>query len=442
MSSVIELGLIPGDAPEPPARPRRLRVPPRTGVVVVAVLCALTLTGSALPRSRAPLPLWSIRLDVSVASSFAVTGDGVYVLTGTSEGRRLTAYDRRTGVSRWSVPVARLASSFGLVRAGVIQLAVEPEPAVEWQQDGSRVSRTTGRRTIGIDAATGRQLWMLPGDLSFTRDGLAVAADWDETGSVLLSLRIVDVRSGATVWTHPARGLSSWGLSDTIAAGRVVTAAPGGRVEVRDLADGRLVASRLLPQLARTGPDDAPADLGVAGDLVLLQEQEALTAYDATTLRERWRLGTERFQGSYGCAPILCVTSDSGTAGVDPATGRQLWRRPGSGLSIDLGAGVVLDQGNDGSRSALIDTATGRTLVDLGSGGVAWNDGEAVEPLPVLLPTRDPAGRTAAGRLDQRTGRVTWLGTIDPVGSFACRSAGAIMACVTGFELTVIDLAP
>ncbi|AGZ44677.1 outer membrane protein assembly factor BamB family protein [Actinoplanes friuliensis] len=443
--SVIELGLVTADAPEPPAPDWRHQLP-RFGAGAVAVLCALTLTGSVPPRSQAPLPLWSVGLDVSVSSSFAMMNDGLYVLAGAEDQRRLTRYDPRTGATRWSVPVARLATTLSFIRSGVIQLPVEREPVIEWQEDGSRVSRTSGQETVGIDTATGQQLWTLPGDLSFTRDGRAVIADWDDTGAALRSLRVVDVHSGATVWTHPGRGLRTWAVPDDTAAGLLVTAANDGQVEVRDLAGGRLVTSRRLPQLAGASRDDTSADLGVAGDVVLTQDVDGgkatLKAYDTMTMRELWHLGADRFQGFFGCAPVLCITTEAGTSGHDLATGQKLWQREGGGLSISLSDGVLMDQGEDASRSILVDTGTGRTIIDLEAGGVAWNDSDRNEPVAVLLPTRAPPGNTAVGRLDQRTGRVTWRGLIDPVESFACRAAGTLMACTTGTQLSVLDLAP
>lgn len=426
---VIELGLVTGDsAPGPAGRSRRPRVS-RRAAAVVAAGCVLTLALSAPIRSHAPLPLWTMPLSGSSGDAFAVREDGVFVLS--VKEHRLTRYDPYTGVVRWVVPVAGPMIMLSSIGSGVIQLAIENEPA-----GGDRIPAT--RITLGLDLATGRQLWQLPGELAFTRDRWAVAADWNETYS---ALHVVDVRTGRTAWTHPTGRLKSWSVTEGRGPRRLMTATTDGQVEVRDLADGRLVASRGLSQLRPSR--GVEISFGVADDLLLTQRLGAgraiLTAYDPATLSERWRLDGEPFSDAYGCSPVICVFGTAGVSGYDPATGERRWHRPGSGSVIPLGAGLLLDQ--TGASPAAVDAATGRTLVDLGVSGVIGNEDGGDGPFYLLRPTRQPPGRTAVGRLDGRTGEVFWQGLVDAGEGAGCQAAGPLMACATYTQLSIIDLA-
>ena len=102
--TVIELGLVTDGGDQPPAAPPR-RTLRRTElrrvlVAVVAIVCALTVTGSARPDPHGPARLWSTPFHEG-ADSFMLAGDAAYVLAQ-SGSTRLTAYDLRTGAVRWS----------------------------------------------------------------------------------------------------------------------------------------------------------------------------------------------------------------------------------------------------------------------------------------------------------------------------------------------------
>ncbi|MFI5931514.1 hypothetical protein [Actinoplanes sp. NPDC051494] len=447
--SVIELGLVTDEDPGPPVRPWRPRLS-RLGVATVVVLCALTVTGSAPVRSHAPLPLWSIGLEGGapgdvMGSGFIISRDAVHVLTNPREGRRLSSYDARTGALRWSHPMTRPVD-LSTVESGVIVLPATYEPVTIELSDHSVATRMISRSTVGVDAGTGRQLWAVPGELSFVHDGLALVAVWDDKGESVRSVRVMDLRDGTTAWTHPAAGLHDWYYADGSPTGRLVSATTAGNVEVRDFTTGAMITSRRLPGVRRMGADIGRPDLTVIGGTLLTRtsvgERATLTAWDTETLRERWHVDGPQVYGFYDCAPVVCVNEET-LSGRDLATGERLWQRAGNGWANTLATGVLAtEDGTEDTRRTIVDARSGRVLTDLGTGTTAWSD-EPADVAYALIPTREPAGRTAVSRLDGRTGAVTRLGVVDPVREYGCRAAGTLLACATtAGRLMVLDLAP
>ncbi|MEU4215256.1 PQQ-binding-like beta-propeller repeat protein [Actinoplanes sp. NPDC026623] len=437
--TVIELGLVTDGGEQPPAGPSRrglrrneLR---RVLVAVVAIVCVLTVTGSARPDPHGPQRLWSTPFQQG-ADSFMVSGDAAYVLAqaGTT---RVTAYDLRTGAVRWSNSNIGSPNWLGQIQAGVLLLPGDYATARFTDLDGTEISREFTRDTVAVDTATGRRLWHRPGEMSVATDDRVLLTEWNDDGSRVTTLRVVRISDGVDIWSRPAGHLAVW-VTDTLERsepGRLVTATAKGEVEVLDLADGSVVAAATLPWGRRSAPDNQDTALTMQGHRLYVQraeqERTSITAYDTETLRRMWHIESDTLGGAYDCGPVLCMRGPDGASGYDSDTGELRWRLPGSPDAFPLGGGKLLvDDDESGVRHHLVDVATGRRLADLGTGSPVWNYTTAASPY-LLANTREPAGLVSISQYDERSGELLLRGTMPPVIEYGCQSAGSLLACVT-----------
>jgi outer membrane protein assembly factor BamB len=423
MSGVIDLGVVTPFEPPAAARP----VPRRALAAVLALICLVTVTGSAPPRPHSLPTLWAVPVNGN-QDSFTVTPGGVYVLS-TLGRRRISAYEPRTGKIRWTIPGLDDTAWIGAVSAGVLLT-----PAFN---DGIA-------QTVALDTATGRQLWRERGDALAIAGGRVLLTEPDPDGPSVRSLRVVDLHSGATTWAYAADDRRTWAAADADTSDRVVIAAEDGQVEVHDLATGRLVAGARMPWPGAANRPDQPNGIGVTGHTLILpgadNSRPTMTVYDTETLRERWHVASPSLSGLYPCGAVMCLNDADGLTGYDEDTGRVLWHRAGAGYASTLHADrLVIENGDEGARRIVADARTGRQLTDLGTGSLAYGYG-AGDPVFALSLTRDPPGRTSVGELDERTGAVELRGAVDPPADF-CQNAGDVMAClVGGAQLTILDL--
>jgi outer membrane protein assembly factor BamB len=437
--TVIELGLVTDGGDQPPAdltrRPLRRAELRRVLVAVVAVVCALTVTGSARPDPHGPARLWSTSFNQG-ADTFMLSGDAAYVLAP-GRNTRLTAYDLRTGAMRWSNSNIASPNWIGQIHAGALLLPADYTTARFTDSDGTEISREFSRDTIAIDAGTGRQLWRRPGEMSAATDGRVLLTQWNGDGSRVETMRVIRIADGGTVWSRPFGHLASWvtdGLNPA-AADRLVTATAKGEVEVLDLADGSRKAAATLPWGRRSTGNDQDTSLTVQGHRLYVQRSgtgpTVVTAYDTETLRRLWHVESDEIGAAYDCGPVLCLGSRAGTVGYDRDTGEVRWRLPDSANAFPLGAGKLLvDDDPTGSRHHLVDAATGRRLADLGMAAPVWNFTSAASPY-LLARTNEPAGLISISQFDERSGELLLRGTMPPVVEYGCQNEGSLLACVT-----------
>ncbi|MFI5931515.1 PQQ-binding-like beta-propeller repeat protein [Actinoplanes sp. NPDC051494] len=430
--AVIELGLVTGD--EPRAQPWRPR--PRLLAAAVAILCLLTVTGSAPVRSHSFTELWSVPFQGD-ADAFTITGDAVYVLSGAE----LTAYEPHTGATRWTVPGLDGVPWIGPVVADTVLL---PAGAVDDSSDFGG-SGSGEAETVAIDAATGRQRWRLRGGIIDLGPGrVLLGGGRDAAGS----LRVVDLRDGSTLWSRTGLGAQTRVAAGTGTADRVVTATAGGRVTVQDAADGRLVAT--AGALWPAGGPDTAFDVAVTDHTLHVQRTDynatTLTVYDTETLTERWRT-TRVINAYYDCGPVMCLVDQLGLAGVDGTTGDRIWFRPGDGFGRPLSTDrILVDRpaggiGLDDLLSALVDSRTGRQLGYLDALELIREPGRPGPAYLIKRRTRQPPGRSAIAELNERTGEVLMRGSIERPLDYSCESAFDVLACVTAdARLVVTDL--
>jgi outer membrane protein assembly factor BamB len=448
--TVIELGFVTDDGDQRPApgerRARDRRVIRNVLVAVVAAFCVLTVTGSARPDPRGLPQLWSVPYREG-ADTFTVNGDALYLLTTVGD-TTLTAYDLRTGATRWSRGALADTTSLGSVEGGVLLLPAGYTAARYEDEDGTEISREFSRETVAVDTATGRQLWRHAGEFNVATGDVALLTEWNDEGSKVRTLWVVRLSDGSPVWSRPAGNLDSWVTDwlDRSSAGLLVTAAPEGRVEVLNFADGTLVTSGLLPWGRQPPEVDEYTSVTLDGRRLYLdhtrQDQSTTTAYDTGTLRQLWQIERQSSGGgAYSCGPVVCLHSVTEVAGYDRDTGELRWRIPGRTNGYPLPGGQLLvDDDESGTRHHLVDGKTGRPLADLGAAVPVWSLGEEASPY-LVAHTREPAGFMSVSRFDNRSGEVLMRGTTVPVLDYSCQSVGSLLACVTmDRQLIVTDV--
>jgi hypothetical protein len=322
--------------------------------------------------------------------------------------------------------------------------------------------------TVAVDAGTGRTVWQREGVVMrrVPGSGLALLVRSDppygcggDAGVQATShWEGVDTASGRLAWTFDtARSVQVLfrheGAQD---ASQAVFVAPDGTLTSRSLRTGRSTGEIRLPELGGPQPtsDDARAnaersDVTIVEDHVLVVRrrldptEEArgvldVTAYRTDTLRQAWsnrsatadrQVGTDYYD-AFGCGPVICQFSASGTTFFDPRDGQERWRTRLQPLTFDGARGVFGDS-RAVNRSdplgilSVRDLRTGRPLAQL-SGWRAIGDGANAAPVPVLGYT--VRGRTSLARIDIATGRVIGLGSA-PGWYGACLVTEPYIAC-------------
>ncbi|MBW6436203.1 hypothetical protein KZ829_20905 [Actinoplanes hulinensis] len=246
----------------------------------------------------------------------------------------------------------------------------------------------------------------------------------------LAPLHGLDPRTGKPRWTmSPPPSPGGWVLQTgyfyTGFPGLIYTSWPDGRLEARETHTGRITAS------TRTSlPVDRDTMLRVAGGLLIVTHGADTVAYDDTTLAERWRGGPLVSPDGYllDCRPVICaVRWENGLAGIDPATGREVWRQDGWDLSEALGDHVLLSAASRGDPElSVLDSRTGRITARAG----AWiNGGPGPRPDTAYVHRILSIDNTMRyGVLDLATGKVRLLGGAAWIAG-DCRFGSGALIC-------------
>src|SRR3954452_2600304 len=160
--TIIELG-DPGSAATAPAPARRRldhRIAVRWAAAAVTVLCAATLTGSAVSGSTVIRPRWSVTF--SPTSLVDAARDTVFVQS-INAGSQVTAYELGSGAVRWSkgLPMPRGRMTARVPGAVLVPILLEG--------------------TVALDPRTGAEMWRLPGDIVSATPETALLTQPDRT---------------------------------------------------------------------------------------------------------------------------------------------------------------------------------------------------------------------------------------------------------------------
>ncbi|MEJ3743573.1 PQQ-binding-like beta-propeller repeat protein [Actinomycetes bacterium KLBMP 9797] len=400
---VIELGEIRREPPEPTPEPSWSPAQRRRVAGLVAAVALVTSLAAATPLPR---PLAETSIPAEPGDSVFGEGDRYYVIEG-SHGR---PPGTRT-VAAYALPDARALWRVPLMVDGAVRrvAAIRDGLLVSLHHDGQVIDAV---ETVAIAADDGEPRWRrrarvegvtpVRGNVVLwnAADGVPAAATGRET------VAGVDPITAEVRWSYRVP-MGGW-LSYREVDGRpthVVTLLPSGRVEVRDLEDGRLLAAAdgLLPSREPATPTRYAQ---VAGDLLVVRaDRRTVIAYGLARLDRRWEAPVDSAieDVSADCAPVLCVVSRSrGMRVLDPDTGGTRWT---SGWWTDprrAGAHLVVNQAGRRAgvdRLVVIDPDTGRPVGELGD----WT----------TLGAGDGRGQLLGVRVDHRTLRA-WFAWLDP----------------------------
>ena len=319
--------------------------PPRRAAVIA-------YDGAGQQRWSVPLPVGS-QLDSNVGP--LVDGDTVY----STEGDELRSLDAGDGSQRWRLALGGSVYDAS-VRDGVVVVRVGPLDA---------------GHVLGVEAATGRELWRFTPPrgawLSWqqlpTDDGGVVVTG--ERGALV----VLERRDGRVRWSRPA-GERATPRVFAVAGNRVLWI-DRGALESLDAATGEL----LWRAEGVVRPGEFSAELTITGDVVIVAlgvdpAYRPVTAYDLATGQERWRLRPSEEAAVVGAGPagVALVTSTARQRTRLPGgTGRPQWTATGRLLitaqsflvSVDTASGRV-------SWQPRLATNSDRPATPLGDGAV------------------------------------------------------------------------
>ncbi|WP_412540731.1 PQQ-binding-like beta-propeller repeat protein [Longispora sp. K20-0274] len=393
--------------PEPWTRWRR-----RALALGVAAVTLLTCGAAETVRGSPLREVFSVPTGAHGRSDQQLVLDGDTLFRVYREGAStylarhdLAAHGRLT----WRVPVD--ASVVGsLVLEGRLLLV----------QQYADVTKDPAPTTMAFDAGTGAPLWTIRG---FLYAGLGGEKGLISQGSEMVG---IELATGRELWRRPqpGGGAALVGGSAPVAPWRIATT-EGSTLRVLDLETGAVLRSRDI------GPDQGPERFGgvfATPDALVLRRGPTYTTYDPDTLEQLWTSASAQVAWAMPCARLLCEMTGRDVVAVDVRTGERRWTSPVEGLYLS-GMGLV---GPRGGGTRLIDTATGRQLLDLGR----W------VPLPgreTLRGEPAPADRIAVsaifdgvdwvGVADLRAGRIRPLAPVKGAGDERCVASAKYLVC-------------
>jgi hypothetical protein len=379
------------------------RIGRRSGLVVGLLVCLLLVSGLAGSATPAPIWRWVASVPAALGDSYVLSGGRVFVMSRQPSGTTVDAYGLPGGRHLWRAALP----------ARVDLLAFQ-EAAGELLAEAAGVEQ--GQRVTALDATTGRVRWRL--------DGAVFYQSVQPASSYLLlmvapppsgpdQLRLVDVRSGAAIWS---RVLTPGTSTDPVGSGKLVLDSPAGPVQILDEHTGRLLVTAQLD----TGPEPVDQSLepgsGTAfyavGDRLIITYQRTtggtdVSAYDMSTLERRWHLDvSDPVLNVADCAAVLCLSSEHGMTAVDPATGQRRWTTTrwtfGGAQGGLIDATDVPNPDNQPSHTVLLDPGTGRTVLDLRD----WSPQEPIvsgQPATLITGRRGRLGAWAGSLNRDRT---------------------------------------
>jgi hypothetical protein len=436
--TLIELGEVSsGSEPEEPSAPPRGSDIRRIAVLLVAVLCVLTVTGSERPEPRGIPVLWTARY---IGDQFTLTGDTLYVL-GPGGAPELTAYDAANGSIRWVREAFSPASWVNTEVPGLLLLPITVERTV-LDDNGNAYSQPTVKTTVALDARTGRELWRATGEANLWTDDMIMFVEWDEESTRPARFRVVRGADGSAVWTYqPVAGVTTWTTTgaEPLRPDRLITATDIGDVEVRRFSDGSVVTAGKVPWRTAASRNGGYTQLFSSHHTLLVITEDAgrqtVAGYVPDTLRSLWTTRTSSFNSFFDCGALLCVSNGPRKIdALDPATGRVAWTSEGWDYARQMGDGsrLITDLHQGGGWHGVIDATTGRKIAQFGP-GTTYVDQITGTVLTVGSTTTTPGGATITQLTDRD--EVVVRGSLGSITDNGCQLAADRLACSIGAGL-------
>ncbi len=195
--------------------------------------------------SAAPEPAFRLVDSVPATSgdSYSLSGNRLFLVRSTIPAGRssIDAYRLPDGRRLWQARFPAQVHAFPVTAPVGVMLTEGTRPQQQPQQ------------LTALDAATGRVLWRLPDAELYERPdtiGSRALVLADLSGGPR-QLRLLDMRSGAAVWSRP---LPAGTRADVLASRRLVLQAPDGTAQILDEDTGRLLVSGRLETTSYRSP--------------------------------------------------------------------------------------------------------------------------------------------------------------------------------------------
>ena len=385
---------------EPPERPRPRRPVQRVLAAAAALVAVLGLAAtSQRPIGYGP----AFTVDGSGLVNERSDGHALFVLRQVDlDTSIIDAYRVSDGHPLWSRRAGRVTELIDVIR-GMLILG-EPSPEAADQQPSV---------VVALDVRDGREAWRRSGFIpTFTDTGDAIGLLIVASSS--RRLEAIDVRTGATAWSHvtPEGVLRSY-LTQPYSIGELEL---DGTLRILDAKTGRVTRTAHVTDLDELDPFDVAGDLmttlhfGPVGPL-------SVKAFDLVTGRQLWEQPlSAASEPLLWCGTVLCRYDGTRTVVVEPRTGKELWRSGPTVRARVFGGQHLITAGNYPpaarqwpTSGAVNDLRTGAVLRDLGKWRVvdmyAW-------PRLVVL-GRDGTDGALVGLLDATTGHTTVFGRLN-----------------------------
>lgn len=365
--TVIDLGELHGDELPQPADQIPRRVLQRIGLVGVFALCLAVLAAS-VPHAEPPVAVTvpagpNARAVVQDNLLFVVDGWAGWRGPGGTGEPMLAAYALPDARLLWRIPLPA-GELHSVVYLGDVVLV------------GGGLFRAESE-TVAVSAAGGTIRWRRPGNLhAITSSSNVLVRTGPSDGDGML--HSVDTRTGADRWARPlATREVSFRWQDRATDLMVLETARG--LELRDPESGDLLRTLVVP------PSEAhqPGHILFVGDLLLVSDNQMITAYDATSLSQKWSRSLDPSQELLiRCGESACLQTYAGALDnpgavqvLDLATGRTRWSNDRLLIVRAVGDRWLVAQSGSvagASELTIVDGDSGRIRRHLGTWWPSW----------------------------------------------------------------------
>ena len=400
-------------------RPHRFRA----GLAALSIALLAGLGGATV----SPAPVAPVLVPARLGDTMFVEESRLYLVGAGPERRGSATKDKI--ISTYALPGGELLARTTVTVTGAIFNVTSAANVVLVTY---QVDTVGAEATVALQAGTDRALWRAPARLLSVsaRDGLVLLRENSPQFGDLHWFGL-DLDTGRTRWSYeqPVQGYTTVaGFADGFPR-RLITATTAGHIEVRDIADGKLVSSGDVT--ARPGWSRRGLTVWLTGDLVLVGGLGGVTAYTLAGLRPRWH-STLDLSGRWvqDCVDAICVIGyRGGVQALDPATGRVRWQADRWMTAAKAGSYLLVsgDQGLERQYPlAVLEPVTGVVHGDFG----AWRPAGPARADGTVVGLRQRIGDDVVfyALLDPATLAVRVLGMATEV-SGDCQATAEVLVC-------------
>ena len=321
---------------------------------------------------RSGVTRWTIPRSDDLRGSSGLIGEQpfVFVQSGYCANNVVFAVDKGTGATVWRTPPD----------LQIAEMNIEPN-LTEMVFGDVLVVVLMGARgsTVGVDVGTGTAKWTSGNSGSVIAASTSALVTWSPQAGVINVINVLDPATGNQRWnvrTNPPVNVDTSAPTRAHDLLPAVTAAADGDLVYLDV-NNALTAFDATTGVQRwsatmNGSPSGPANMIRGGDVLLIEDSGGITALDAATGARRWTVPNDRdveqisLHDGNVADGNLYISGPPTVAVINLADGTPRWLMPpdiGAGYVVAAGGGHVLVQDQD-QRLHLMDAATGAELWD------------------------------------------------------------------------------